>query len=315
MPFGKKFHPVLVAKLAKRLYEDVPRSKIKKEFNKVYGVSIKQVGNYLRTFFSEKQINELLEKYDYKTVLNILLWKYRNQLKNKVDRSNIAKARDARLTPEQRSLRAQKAMQTIGPEGLKKRARLAAKNTDKVKLIEAIRRAHAKIPPEKRSESARIREAKKGADVRSKIAKNRESIMTDVAKKERAKNGLRSRYKGLYYIENLPDLNLLSNLEVKRYLKKYMSFFITNFARNDETGLIAKPLSFFEYSKVYDDLKQEYALGIIIALKKWDKKRDLDKLVYDSVILRYFEFFREISRYGRVVNQKIPFDHVERKKI
>lgn len=95
------------------------------------------------------------------------------------------------------------------------------------------------------------------------------------------------------------------------FIRQYFEHFFNNRAENKETELCTLPISIFYKRPDYDDIKQEFRIAILRALRKWDRQMDLDKLVNDSVVHHMYAYFTETGKYD-ALKSYLEIDSAER---
>lgn len=277
-----KLPTIIVAKIANELTKGKQRTQIAKDTAKLFNVSPNTVlNNYLIPHFNPKDIAELTKNMSLKDAINVLLWRYRNKVLSHDDLSKIAIARQKRITPEQRDIINQK-----------------------------IRTA---LTSEQRSEIAKERDANMSPEKRRDRTRKAQITIGKERKIELGYKAIETRKKYVSYVDDLPDLNLLSKKETNDLLKKYMLFFENNLAINLQSGFKIYPIIRLRGRSDYKDIISEFQIAILKALKKWDKKLDLNKLVIDSVVWSLFSYFsNEKKQYYGLISSRLSIDDAQR---
>lgn len=170
----------------------------------------------------------------------------------------------------------------------------------------------AQFTKKERSQIAKEREATKPFEVKSRISKKygkagakvlaekytheERSAFSKKAQDTRGRKIADEELKNVPYMK-LPTLHLLSKREENKLIKYYHDYFFFHRARSKGNLLNTFPIIWFSARNDYEEIKQEFRIAIYDALRRWDKKRNLDKLVSESVIYHLYRYFGGRKRY------------------
>jgi len=330
---NKRFQPVYAAYMAHKLKKGVSKIEIAKALERKGG-NFATIRQYLTNLFPRTELKRLMtqENKTLNEAIDILLWRYRESVMSKVERSAIGKKSWEGKTPEERSAIAIRREAAKTPEERSAIAirREAAKTPEERSAI-AIRREAAKTP-EERSAIMRKIWGSRTPEERSAIVRKAWESRTPEERSAIARKSRETRRKlwdarisKVSYIENLPVLNLIPEKERISFLQKYMERFWETRATNEDAKLDLFSLRSFSKRTDFEDIKIEYQIAILEALSKWDGKTNLDTLVSDALIYRLIQYFSMQKRYygllsrmdldtAEIVKERIKRGIVSKKK-
>ena len=169
--------------------------------------------------------------------------------------SHAAKSAWKAMTPAERS------------KEISRRNRVRWKKIPKAERRRWARKWQTKISPTQRSAT-------------STIVATRLSVKQRAGAKKGGRTRRQAKVADLVYVRGLPKLKLLSASETERALVTLAPILHGQVAR-------------FRHRSDFTDIEGEAHLGLLTALAKWDKRRDLGALVSDAIRLQLIEYFRE----------------------
>ncbi len=253
----KRFHPVYFLKMASELKKGKPREEIIREMSQKHGHPEGTVKTHLSRYFPPKEIRTNAD-------IDRLLWEKRTKIPSKADVSKKLREAFRKIKPLRSKIMKEVAKRTPRRERKARMAKIRAKRTP-----ESFGRQWKKMSEKERLE--RMQKLWEGAARMPKAVRD--------ARAKKIWEARRKKDKVFTWVLDLPDLNLLTRAETQMYWERFQPII------DEMTKGIGE--------KNINDAKQEANVGALIALKKWDKKMDLEKLVRDCIKTQLVGFFRK----------------------
>lgn len=203
--------------------------------------------------------------------------------KQRLARISKALAAVAAFTPTQRRDRSLKAAASMTPQERRDRAlRREAAMSFKKKRARSLKGAASMSLKQRLDRGRKVSAAKAALPLKEK-----ERIALKAAVSRR-----KSLFGEALRVEGLPVLNLLSAAERNALYEKHF-------------GMIDEALKRFRARRDFDEIQGIADLAFFVALTKWDKKMDLEKLVRDHITHDLIVYFSGEKRRGRT---ELSFD-------